>query len=386
MKDPRLRQQQKILDWLKKIMSQATPPGGREQGQQKARPPSSLPVEQLIAEVFGWWRAEQHLGQGLGFIRERLHYLDLKEAWPSQPPARELIEPQIADFAYDAGTTERLRNANLWAAALETHIGRDSPQQLPQETMLTTYGFARIHGRVQLAVIHYLQPFAAFLAPLQQPIAIMGWRFPVVIRPWLPAWHSGSQAADGNCWVKSSDEAGRCRPGVLTARHAILPQGAQPPTRVHANVSRVVPSGRLQYVSVMMDAAVVAVEEREWGKKKLIQPSRNFGYKPVRLITGRRTIEADVVEHPGFRNIIFAEAGKEPWFPARVILNKHLEPGDSGCLGLDIEFEQRGQPSPPYLIYLGKGNFGFDKESGLGQLVEQPGRVWNLEFYLDASG
>ena len=76
--------------------------------------------------------------------------------------------------------------------------------------MLTTFGFVHFEKRqVRLAAIRYMQPWAAFIAPPQERIEIMGWTVPVIIRPWLPTVHYGPAQLDGNCWVKFLDKGGR---------------------------------------------------------------------------------------------------------------------------------------------------------------------------------
>lgn len=132
-----------------------------------------------------------------------------------------------------------------------------------------------------------------------------------------------------------------------------------------------------------MDAAVVAVEEREWGRKVLTPHSTVVGYKPVRLITGHGSFDADIVEHSGFTGAtIPGLPGEEPLTPVYMFLNKGLEHGDSGCLVLDMEFAEYGS-SRPYLIYLGVANHKVGGVEGYGLLIEQANIMWNLECYMD---
>lgn len=343
------------------------------------------PIYQWVASVFGWWakmRLGRSLGPGLGLITERLRDLDLSAALPAQRPPAELIDGAARSLASDSGPTPELRTANVWAAALEAHLLRVRGSS-PPRAVLTTYGFVRTDAGVRLAVIHYLRPWAAFAAVRQQPIEIMGWSFPVIIRPWLPTRHGSTSRFDGNCWVKFLDDAGRRQPGILTARHALKPKGAKPRKRVRADVSRPAPRGSLYYQSGVMDAAVVAVEEREWGKKVLARHSTVVGYKPVRLVTGHGSVDADIVAHSGFTGAtIPGLAGREPLNPVYMFLNKGLEHGDSGCLVLDLEFAP-DRSSRPYLIYLGVENLKLGGVQGYGLLIEQANRVWNLECYMD---
>jgi hypothetical protein len=133
-----------------------------------------------------------------------------------------------------------------------------------------------------------------------------------------------------------------------------------------------------------MDAAVIAVDQNDWGKKVRVPHSTVVGYKPVRLITGHATVDADIVEHSGFTGgTIPGAPGQEPLNGAFMILNRGLESGDSGCLVVDREFERFNQQLPPYLIYLGVTNLKLGGVNGYGLLIEQASKIWNLECYLD---
>lgn len=315
-------------------------------------------------------------------ITERLHNLDLSEALPYGPPERDLIDSRAFAFAYDSGPTPQLRNANVWAAALETNFLRFR-KQAPPEEVLTTFGFVQLGRMVRLGAIHYLHPWAAFAARRPETIDIMGWKFPVIIRPWLPTVHYGPSHLDGNCWVKFSDNEGRERLGVLTALHTLKPKRSKSHGRVKLDVLRAAPTGDTYYSSEMMDAAVVAVEESEWGGNVRSPHSTVVGYKPVRLITGRDAIDADIVEHQGFIGAtIPGEPGKEPLNAVHLFFNKFGEPGDSGCLVLDLEFARQGG-ARPYLVYLGAMNLRLGGLQGYGLLIEQANKIWGLECYMN---
>ena len=329
-------------------------------------------IFQVIARVFGWWsrvRLGVQLGPGLGLVTQRLSDLDLSRAVPTENPPSNLLSEEARRQAYDSGPSEELRRANVWAGAIERQV-RDKPK--PRGTVLTTYGFVWLSGRVQLSVIYYLQPLAAFLARPPQPIKVGEESFPVIIRPWLAIGHSDGQGLDGNCWVTFPDGKGNRHPGVLTARHVV---------KQSLKVLRVVPRGRLRYESEKMDAAVIEVSQGDWGQKVPVQHSSVIGYKPVRLVSSQGMIDGNVVEHSDFGGgTIFAEPNKEPFAANHLLMNRSLWQGDSGCLVLDLEFAEFGQMRP-YLIYLGEVNVGWGYNPGVGLLLEQAHRVWGLEFF-----
>jgi serine/threonine protein kinase len=362
-------------------------------------PPSRKPVlgrvllQQLIAAAFGWWiRVRQYLhlgymyelelGPGLGMLTKRLAELDLSQVVPPEFPRENLLDSTARSFAYDSGPTPELRRANVWAAALESHLKRcEGP---PRHTVLTTFGFFRTSQGERLGVIHYLQPWAAFIARWPKPIKIMDYSFPIVLRPWLPTEHSGSKKhsgskeLDGNCWVKFHNVAGEVEQGILTARHAVKPKRCGAP--VNINVSRQPEAAILHYQSRVMDAALVCVDEKDWDGKVHVPHSKVVGYKPVCLVTGHGTIDADVVEHQGFTGAtIPAERGKEPSNAVRLFLNRYGEPGDSGCLVLDLEFAD----ARPYLIYSGVENLKVGGYTAYALLIEQTNKVWGVECYMN---
>jgi hypothetical protein len=89
------------------------------------------------------------------------------------------------------------------------------------------------------------------------------------------------------------------------------------------------------------------------------------------------------VEHEGFTGAtIPSEPGKEPSNAVRLFFNNFGEPGDSGCLVLDLEFE-RQVGARPYLIYLGVQNHKLGGVQGYGLLIEQANKIWDLECYMN---
>jgi len=132
-----------------------------------------------------------------------------------------------------------------------------------------------------------------------------------------------------------------------------------------------------------MDAAVVEVAEDGWEGSSPVSPSRVVGFKPVRLLGAAGPVEADVIEHSGFvGGAIPGEPGVEPLAGLVLLLNNHLNHGDSGCIGLDLEFEhlQTGAATPPYLLY--QGVYGTASgRNGYGLMLEQTRIVWGLEYY-----
>lgn len=346
-------------------------------------------IRVCLVSIFGLWsrfRLGVPLGRNLGLITERLSDLDLSEALPSYRPPLTIVDEGAYALAADSGPTERLRNANIWSAALETQLRKVGA---PTGTVLTTFGFVRMEGEVRLAIVHYVRLRAAFAMSRPTAVELMGWRFPVVVRPWLASGHDGaprasvSRSPDGNCWVKFLGEGGDRRPGILTARHAIRPENARQLDSVVVDVARPVPRGRLQHESSKMDAAVIWIEESEWGSKTHTPHSKVVGYKPVRFVTGHGTTDADVVEHSGFLGAtIPGQFGQEPLNGAFMILNKSLSYGDSGCLVVDLEFAAHLAPRP-YLIYLGATVLSWGGKAGYALFIEQANRVWNLECYID---
>jgi hypothetical protein len=328
--------------------------------------------------------SSQVMSPALGLVTERLAELNLATAMPSQEPSIDLIQKEFVAWAHDSGPTPELRRANLWSAALETHLRNAGNKRQPSGTAITTFGFFWTPGGVRLGVIHYLDPSVAFEASKPKPIEMMGWTFPVMIRPWLPTQHAGPRHLDGNCWVKFVDDSGVRQLGILTARHALIPGGTKSRAAVRFDVLRPTPPrGRVYRLSEKMDAALITIDKGQWDGKAAVQHSRVVGYKPIRLITGHGTVDADIVEHQGFAFAsVPGEPGKEPLNAVHMFFNKSGEQGDSGCLVLDLEFAEHGGPRP-YLMYLGK--YGARSGGmGYGLLIEQANKVWGLECYMNA--
>ena len=343
------------------------------------------PARRMMVALFGHWariRLGLRLGPGLGLITERLADIDVGAAIPPAPPGRELLGELTSGAPYESGPTDELRRANAWAAALEEAVLRNPDHSLP--SVLITYGFVRFDSGVRLSVIHYCRVRDAFLIRRLEPIELGGHSFPVIVRPWCLCPQQGpASAGAGTCWVEFAEGNGsRCR-GILTASHTVRPKGAAPGAEVTLNVARPVPGGRLRLDSPQMDAAVIEVADDRWAGAHRVYASRVLGYKPVRLLGASRSVEADVVEHSGFvGGAIPGQLGVEPLTPTLLILNKRLNRGDSGCIGLDLEFAERetGSASPPYLLY--QGIYATRSgANGYGLMLEQARIVWALDFY-----
>jgi hypothetical protein len=340
----------------------------------------------VVAGLFGVWsriRLDIPLGPNLGFPTDfaMLKRLGLPDALPSTRPSSDLIAEEIGGAPSDAGPTEELRLANEWAAALQTHMLRNEDRYAQRGLVLTTYGFARVAGRVQLSVIQYLRLRAAFRARKPEPIRLEGWTFPVIVRPWLGKDHGPRSGLDGICWVKCKDKDGRQYPAILTAQHALRPKDAPLGSEVKVNVLLPTPTGLLREQSPAMDVAVVEVDKQVWGEKMPIRHLPEVSYKPVEFITSRGNIVRWVIEHDGFlEGTVIAQAGQEPQFRARLIMDRPLRKGDSGCLG--VEIPALGQASEPrfYLLYLGSVSLPRG-EAGFCSLLEQPRIIWDLEFF-----
>lgn len=340
-----------------------------------------------LAQAYRWWARLRHgvdLGPNLGAVTGPLTPEDVASACPDELPPVDLMNDEIRSQAFDAGPSAAHRRANVWSHVLRQAIQRQE-SLAPPGTIRTTYGFVWLNGRLRLSVIHYLRPLAAFRAAPPRAIAIGHWTFPVVIRPWLGVHHGDYAGRDGNCWVKFPKAQGMGF-GILTAGHAVVPPpgstgSTQIGEKVCLDVGRPAPMGRLVLRSAIMDLAVVEVEGGLLGDRQPERPSTVVGYKPVRLLTARGPVDAQIVEHQGFtRGIFTGGPGQEPLTGAYVILNQGASPGDSGCLGLDREFAERNF-EPPYLLYLGITNIGLGPRSGYGILLDQPRKVWGLEFY-----
>jgi len=358
----------------------------REGSRPSARGLLESATQSLVAQAFGARlrrRADTAgLGPNLGFVSQRLSELDLDGATPSHPPDPESFDPPLSGEVFDSQPSPELQLANAWAAALQRAFApTEEALRLRQPGFVqTTYGFAWVQGRVRLSVIVYMKPLAAFRTRLTGELFPADGGFPVIVRPWLPQQHSAQSGnGEGSCWVRMPSADGEVM-GILTAEHALQPRGALPGDAVRAAVSRPDPGGRLAVASPRMDAAVVDVGPGQWLGGDQVTASSVVGFKPVRLL-GTSTVDADVVEHSGLvGGSIPANPGREPRASVQLILNRHLDAGDSGCLGLDLELARFGDP-PPYLLYLGAQHFGFGGVGGYALMLEQPRQTWNLHFY-----
>jgi hypothetical protein len=320
-------------------------------------------------------------------VTQRLADLNLAEALPPSLPPADLIDKSRAASALDSGPSEELRRANAWAAALQQAVG-ERPAPGGELPVLTTYGFVAFDNGVRLCVIHYLRLRAAFRARAPQPIELAGHRFAVIVRPWLVRAQRGSPGtASGTCWVKFPGNDGDPGHGILAAAHTVRPTDAADGDQVTLDAARAEPPGRLRHRSPKMDAAVIEVEPDRWEATDEVHISTVVGYKPVRLMGASGSVETDVVEHDGFAGAtIPGQPGAEPRAPAQLILGAHLDRGDSGCLGLDLEFERldpsrQTPPTPPYLLYQGMTNLRWGGIGGYALMLEQARIVWGLDFY-----
>ena len=194
------------------------------------------------------------------------------------------------------------------------------------------------------------------------------------------------QIRDGHCWVKTSSGSF----GVLTARHVIEPNDAMPGSEVAIVSERKEVRGNLLHASRILDAAVIEVAGVDSSSVQSNRFGSTVGYKRVRFITGYTRVddpqEADITGLFGFQDALYSRGnfGNEPLSPAIMFLNKSLDPGDSGCLIIDIESESYGH-THPYLIYLGAANYGPDKEA-YGLFIAQAANEWSLSTCQMESG
>jgi hypothetical protein len=268
-----------------------------------------------------------------------------------------------------------LDRASAWGAALAEH---DMKGRRRGRAKITTYGFARVGGEIRLAVIRYLPAFTLPSPEEREPVAVGPHRFPVVLRPWLACQQAGASAGQqsNSCWVSFDADDGRRR-GLLTALHALLPVGAERGHTVTVDALRNDPSGLLFRQSSVMDAALVNVADA--GACTTQPLSSIVGYKPVRLLGSSGPVDTDVIEFSG--HVAATTLGvleQEPPVPMIVILEHSLQPGDSGCLALDLEPTLFGGSPAPYLIYQGRTNLKLAPDAGYGLLIEQARRVWNF--------
>lgn len=329
----------------------------------------------LVASTFQRVRPQRGLGPELGVIDHPLSDAEIERALPSRMPSEALMDKGTLAHARDAATTAPRVRAFCWSAALARVDRRRRPTRHP---VLTTYGFVEGTRGVQLAVIRYLAPAAAFRHRERDRVVLDGESFPIVIRPWLFLPHSADALAAG-CWTRLTDENGIQLTGLLTTLHALLPKGAQLGDRVRVDARRNEPDGVLRLMDPVMDAAVIVPDHPPARAMQPAPHSTTIGFKDVLLLTGRRDVEAKVIGHAG-QSIVIASRGAPVSIPMVFTLNSTLQPGDSGCIALDLELGRHNSPAPPYLMYRGAVVAGTKKREGFGLMLEQPCITWGLEL------
>ena len=310
-----------------------------------------------------------------GVVSERLKTLDLEAAVPPGWPSATTTD---AHGGFGVKGSDTLARATAWGAAIAA--ADDTGRDLLRWGVLTTYGFARVRGRVRLAVIRYLPPRMALKPRKTQPVMVDGESFPIVLRPLVVRHHDGRGAdgsAAGTCWVTFAADDGPRR-GILTANHAIKPAGRAPGTSVSIAALRGEPPGKLHANSPVMDAAIVDVTEANGSRPWPVSPV--VGYKPVRLLGSDGPVDTDVVEFTGvIGGTVPGAPGQEPIAPVVLVLGRRLHRGDSGCLVLDLEPVAWGGEPAPYLIYRGLLGVRFGGLAPCALLIEQARRVWGFE-------
>ena len=336
----------------------------------------------FVLRVSQWYTSlvlGRDMGPRLGAVNADLNDRILRGSVPDYEPSEEILG-EAGNTVYDSNPSEILGRANRWSAALESRMVSGN-LKAPARTVFTTYGLVSFRKGIRLCVIHYLEPSAIFrLRRRPPPISITGHVFPVVVRPasFTPmasrprVWHSPS--APGNIWLKIRERKST-KLGYLTANHGV--REAQIGDTVEPPTFRSPPSGALIRRSEVMDCVVIRTDFDISLDFKTVYPSSVIGYKPVRLIAGRREVDAQVVEHDGhIRGVMWRANGQEePPGRSIVMLNRRLGRGHSGCLVVDCEFERFGGPAVPYAMYQGA-----TQDLGLCQLLEQARVHWNLEF------
>jgi hypothetical protein len=307
-----------------------------------------------------------------GLVTARLESLEIESALPRDWPSAYL------DFKADWCGTEAskaLARATAWGAAL-AHV--DQKRRKGSRAVRSTYGFARVRGKVRLAVIRYLPPFTFPDFEERQPVRIGPHAFPVVLRPWIASAHNASGGnAKGSCWVTFVGESGRRR-GLLTALHAFNPADPSRGEPVEVNAHRDEPGGTLHARSPVMDAALVDVADDD-GSTNSLAISSVVGYKPVRLLGREGHVDTDVIEFSGVAAATIPGApNQEPAAPVILFFGRRLRPGDSGCLVLDLEPAMFGNEPAPYALYQGRMNLRLASDAGYGLLIEQARRIWGF--------
>jgi hypothetical protein len=341
----------------------------------------------LVLRVSQWYSfliLGRDMGPGLGAVSMDLTDQNLRYSVPDDDPRPELLGT-ARDFVYDSSPSETLGRINRWSAALQAKVV-SGDSKIPSQTVLTTYGLVAFSAGIRLAVIHYLKPAAIFrMRRRPADIVIDENDFPVVIRPasFVPMssrvkLQHFTPPMKGNIWLKVSHRKST-KLGYLTAYHAVkrakIGSTVQPPTY------RLPPPGILTHRSKVMDSVVVRTHYDSGSNFRPVRVSTVIGFKPVRLITGDREINAQVVEHDGhIHGVIRRSEGRlEPPGHAIIVLNRELSRGHSGCMVLDCEFEQFDLPAVPYAMYIGSWS-GPIQGLGYCQLLDQARRHWNLEF------
>lgn len=316
------------------------------------------------------------LAPAFGLVQDRLSARDLAAAVPDHYPESALPDKGLpVDFG---GSGEEYGRAAAWAFVLSEHVNHNK-DQFPRGTILTSIGLVRFRDGIRLAVVHYLASTALLRPTNLRSVELYGWSFPVVARPWLPSRHIGSKTGDGHCWVRyfGTDQIGRY--GVLTAGH-VIPPNTELGEAVTIETSRCLLKGFLRRRSDKMDAALIEVDGASASDLYGVEASRVVGYKPVRFLPGynRDKLEGDVTGFLGFAGpAYFRQDNGEPLQGAYMTMNRFLQPGDSGCLIIDIEPERYGSTAAPYMIYLGANNLGRGRE-GYGLFLAQAVDQWNL--------
>jgi len=322
------------------------------------------------------------LARNLGYVPDDISEAELADILPREDPPLALYEDVMHELEVSAASKVHQRAA-IWAAALESVIPERQLKSSDRDVMLTTYGPVRMKDGLRFAVIRYLRPRAAFRRRRTlEYVSLAGNEFPIVERPWLPVpQNTGGQA--GSCWVVPSRGSAAGRPVLLTVMHAVAPERALPGAEVSINASRGDPPGVLITDDPVMDAALIEVAPPDWWEE--MEPtniSNQLGSKPVLMVTGHRNVRMQVIEQTSPRATIFAAPDQPVVIPALCTLSRTLDAGDSGCLGLDLELAGWADAAPPYLMHRGKIGMGVGGEAGLALVLEQPRRVWGLEFYV----
>jgi hypothetical protein len=322
---------------------------------------------------------------GFGLVGKRLSDTEIRNAFPSGYPPE-----GRGDHREDTGLSADSARRAAWAETLQRANGSKRSRERAPRPFVTTIGLVRLRRQgVKLAVVNYFRPRHLLRAWLSSDstIKVAGEMFPIVARPWLPVRHSGTKAIDGHCWVTFGKEPARC--GVVTARHVIQPGNFEVGAAVDIETSRSAIKGKLRQSSVIMDAALIEVNDAD--KPDLIPtPCTDIiGFKPVRMATGSHhdygPVEGRITGLPGLFNngIYLRQPGNEPVMPAIMTFNIYGRHGDSGCLVLDIEGEEHGYTAP-YLIYQGVINLGRGKE-GYGLFLGQVVAQWSVTIHSSAS-